>query len=129
VVDVEQEDDHARQHEDERHGHRDLRDERVCLGGAGDRPKHDQRVHERRDEDAQSDLVDPVTQEGAHDAGRELAAGQLQDHDGDGEHEPGERDHRGDDRGEHGACALRSSCEEERQPEGGLEPVVQRGQT
>ena len=98
VMQVHQEDQHAAEHEHE--GCRDgqLGDEGRGVRGPAHGPQDDHRVDERRDEHAQGDLVEPVTQERAQHPGRELAARQLQHDDRDREHQRGERDHRADDR-------------------------------
>ena len=78
---------------------------REAIAGA-DLPQHDERVRERCDEDAERQLTVSIAQKGAQHAGAELLAGELQDHDRDGEHQPGEGDHRRGDGRKHPARAL-----------------------
>ena len=127
VVDVGQEDQHRGQDEREGEGDSDLGHEGLDLGGAPRRPEDHQRVDEGRDEDAERDLVEPVLEERAQDPRGELAAGELQDHDGDREHQAGERDHRGDDRRQQRPAPFGPAREEEGQPQRGVERVVERG--
>ena len=107
VVDVEDEQPDAGQHQGERAGDGDPGDERMVAGRAGDCPLHDHGVHERGNEDAERELDGPVPQEGPQHPRRELPAGQLEDHHGDGEHQAGEGDHGLGDRGQEAAGAGR----------------------
>ncbi len=61
MVDIEQEDHHAGQHEQERDIDPELWDERFDVVGAADRAEHHHRIDERRNEDAQRELVEPIT--------------------------------------------------------------------
>ena len=71
-------------------------------------------VDERRDEDAQHDLVRPVAQEVAQQPGRELRRRQLQRHHGQAEQQRDDRHHRAGDRDQQGPGVVRRALE--RQP-------------
>jgi hypothetical protein len=94
VVDVDDEHRDAAQDEDERDGRRQPGDERQRDRFTPHGAQHGHRVDERRHEHAESDLGHPVLDEPAQHARGELAAGQLQGHDSDREHQAGERNHR-----------------------------------
>jgi hypothetical protein len=93
VVNVENAQPDAGHHQGERTGDGDPGNEGMMAGRAGDRPLHDHRVHERGNENAERELDSAVPQESPQHPWRELPTGQLEDNDGDREHQVGEGNH------------------------------------
>ncbi len=80
------------------------------------RAEHGERVEEGGREDAERVLRHPVIEEGPQHARAELAARQLQGHDGDREDQAGDRDHRASDRGQQRARPGAAALEQQRHP-------------
>jgi hypothetical protein len=87
MVDVRDDEQHGGKGEQHRDGHRDSR--RGLVGLAVEASQRQDAVAERRDEQADDDLAQPVADERAQDSRGELTAGQLQAHHGQGEHDAG----------------------------------------
>ena len=97
VVDEVDQDAEVDEHEDERDGDRQVRDE-VARRAVRDRAEREHRVDERRDEGAERDLRAAVADEVAQHPRPELRRRQGERDDRDREHEPDDGDDRGGDR-------------------------------
>ena len=109
VMDVQHEHDDAHDHQQVRHDDGEPGHCPAVFEPNFSQGQH--RMHERGDEQADCDLAGFVAQDPLHDAGRELAHGELYDHHRDREDERSQRDHRGGDRGQDRHRGIRSTGE------------------
>ncbi len=100
VMDEVDQHEHVGKDQRQRHGHRDLRDERAALVPTADCSEGQDRVHERCHEGPQRQLSTEVTDEVTKHPRAELLRGEGEGDDGHGEDHPEHRDDAGGERAE-----------------------------